>query len=86
MYNGPFESYLDSGSLIRSFNMGIVEGESTFMVLEIVLWGAMFGVVNKTMLGVTMNHITTIKGLHSYHKIRKIYLFIKTRYIILGAR
>ncbi len=66
--------------------MGIVEGESTFMVLEIVLWGAMFGVVNKTMLGVTMNHITTIKGLHSYHKIRKIYLFIKTRYIILGAR
>jgi hypothetical protein len=63
VYNGPFESYLDSGSLIRSFNMGIV------------LWGAMFVVVNKTMLGVTMNHTTTIEGLHSYHKIRKIYLF-----------
>ncbi len=71
MYNGLFESYLDSGSLNKSFNMGIVEGESTFMVLEVVLWDAMFGVVNITMLGVTMNHATTIKGLHSYHKIRK---------------
>jgi hypothetical protein len=67
VYNGPFESYLDSGSLNRSFNMGIVEGESTFMVLEVVLWDAMFGVVNRTMLGVTMNHTTTIRGLHSYH-------------------
>jgi hypothetical protein len=34
--NGPFESYLDSGSSNINFNMGIVEGESTFMVLEVV--------------------------------------------------
>jgi hypothetical protein len=50
VYNGPFESYLDSGSLNTSFNMGIVEGESTFMVLEVVLWDAMSGVDNRTML------------------------------------
>lgn len=66
--------------------MGIVEGESTFMVLEVVLWDAMFGVVNITMLGVTMNHATTIKGLHSYHKIRKNILIHENKIHYFGSK
>jgi hypothetical protein len=56
------------------------------MVLEVVLWDAMSGVDNRTMLWVTKNHTTTIRGLHSYHKIRKKKLIHENKIHYFGSK